>query len=205
MSFEQDEQRNPFGMDEACTACPKLVHSRESIVHGYGDVTADFLFIVEAPTQAADVASHPTTEDPVVRVLEQMGLVGQDSDSGPELVNAYITHLTRCRHPDRSPTEAEITECSAFLSAEIRMINPEILVPVGTRVLRSLAPEYTTLSPEELIAEELHGEEVRGRGFELVPMVGRDRLDEDRMAAFVTKFEDLMGRDYRQTKGRRAR
>ena len=205
MSFEQDEQRNPFGMDEDCTACPELVECREAIVHGYGDVTADFLVIVEAPTGAADNAGRPTVDDPVVQVLDRVGLVSHEHGSELKLANTYVTHLTRCRHSDRPPLEEELENCSAFLSAEIRMINPEILIPVGTRVLQTLAIDYTTKSPDELAAEDLHGEAVRGRGFELVPMDDRDQLDKDRMDSFVSGFEDVLGRDYRQTKGRRAR
>lgn len=200
--------QNPFGMDAGCTNCPALVESRASIVHGYGDVTAEFLFVREAPTEAADTHGHPTAEeDPIVSILDRAGFLsdGLDEDGLPRLDNAFVTHLTRCRHPDRDATDREVQACDPFLTAEIRSINPEIIVPVGQRALQELGREYSTNVTEDVTMADVHAETIRGRGFELVPLAGARNRTETHIESFLDALETIQHRDYRQTKGRRGR
>ena len=218
MDANQEEPANPFGMDEGCTKCAALCESRERIVHGYGDVGADFLFVGDRPGAGADRSGVPllvtaaTAGDPGIEpsrlrsMLERVDLVDPESPTvDPAVENAFFTGLTRCHHPDRGPTDEEIANCDPFLTAEIRMINPEILIPVGERALRVLAAEYTTRDPAELDVVACHAEELRGRGFELLAMQAPDVAGEDGREAWLEAFSTLLGRDYRQTKGRRGR
>ncbi len=199
-------------MDEACENCPKLCQTRTHVVHGYGDVGGDFLFVGERPSVEADevgVPFHPPAEESATslrRILERLGLC--DSTSPPEeptLENVYLTTLTRCRHPERSPTDEEIDTCEPYLNAEIRMINPEILIPVGERALAEIGNEYTTTPAEDLEFPEVHATTIRGRGFELVPMIEPREQTDDQTQAWLEHFVELMASDYRQTKGRRER
>jgi len=205
----QDELSNPFGMDEECRNCPALCDARTEVVHGYGPVDADFLFVGERPDPGADVSGIPFTgtgEDrPLFEVLGRLGLCPDPGADEPPLENVFLTSLTRCRHPERPPTDEEVRNCEPFLDAEIRSINPEVLVPVGDRALEELAAEYTTRSAEEFAVETHDGERIRGRGFELFPMVDPATADEETLEAFVAAFEELLDDDYRQTKGRRRR
>jgi uracil-DNA glycosylase len=120
----------------------------------------------------------------------------------PEIENTYLTYPTRCRHPDHAATDEEIGRCDPFLNAEVRMINPEVLIPVGGRALQVLVADHTTLQESPAI-EEAHATEIRGRGFLLVPMCDpAEQTDADRQAWLDTMGEVLDG-DYRQPKGRR--
>jgi uracil-DNA glycosylase family 4 len=195
-------------MDEGCSNCPALCESRERVVHGYGDVGAEFLFVGEGPSAGADERGIPFAGDERLRyVLDELGFARSPPDADePELQNAYLTHLTRCRHPERGPTDEEVRRCDAFLTAELRMINPEIIVPIGQRVLEALAFEYTTRSPESFDVATEHATTIRGRGFELVPMLALDEQTDEQTEAFVDHVaSEIFGRDYRQTKGRRSR
>ncbi len=211
MAPNQDRMDNPYGMDPGCTRCPELAEAREHIVHGYGDVTADFLFVAERPSNSADQAGVPVTDEEngsaIASLLEAGGFVAndRDRDGNPILENAFLTYLTRCRHSARPPTDEEIGRCDAFLTAELRTINPEILVPVGERVLAQLAPEHSAGLDDDWTIESVHATEIRGRGFELVPLVAPARMDDDQFAAALDRFERTRDRDYRQTKGRRRR
>ncbi|WP_458205124.1 uracil-DNA glycosylase [Haladaptatus sp. NG-SE-30] len=209
MDANQDELSNPFSMDETCTNC-RLCEPREQVVHGYGDVGADFLFVGEMPSEGAEQTGVPFTNDAagarLQDVLGQLGLSDSASDAAePDLDNVFLTYLTRCRHPERPPRDEEITTCEPYLNAEIRMINPEILVPVGQRALAEVAEEYTTTPAGEFDIETDHATTIRGRGFELVPMVHPANQTGEQTEAFVQHFLDLMGNDYRQTKGRQGR
>ena len=201
---------NPFGMDEDCRNCPALCAERSTIVHGYGDVEADFLVVGERPGVVADETGVPFAADgelsALYRMLGRLGLCDLTADPRqPRLENVYCTNLTRCRHPDRAPTETEVEACEPFLDAEVRMINPEVLIPVGQRALGRIAAEYGTVDPTTLSVEERHAESIRGRGFEIVPMVEPETTTAERRDEWVHAFASLMAGDYRQTKGRRRR
>ena len=196
-------------MDEDCTNCPVLCETRNRIVHGFGDVGAEFVFVGEHPTPGADKTAIPFYGDEAGErfydLLRALEFATHDPGEGPVLENAYVTNLTRCRHPERPPTDEEIANCEPYLNAEIRMINPEILIPVGKRALTELTSEYTTTPAEEFDVEHDHGTEIRGRGFELVPMMHPAEQTDQDGEAFLEAFSELLGRDYRQTKGRRER
>lgn len=210
MDANQHTRYNPYGMDEDCRNCPGLCDVRERVVHGYGDVGADFVFVGEAPSAAAERTGVPFTGDAVgERFQDILGNLGLNNSlptsEEPELENVFLTYLARCRHPDRDPTESELENCEPYLNADIRMINPEIIVPIGERALDELGREYTTRPVEELDVEQHHAEPIRGRGFELVPMIHPAVMTDDQMESFIVSFLDLMQTDYRQTKGRRSR
>jgi uracil-DNA glycosylase family 4 len=205
----QTEFANPFGMDETCENCA-LCERRERVVHGYGDVGAEFILVGEGPTRGAERTGVPFTGDAVGErvqsILGDLGLVRSPPGSEePDVQNVFLTYLTRCRNPERAATDREVDTCEPYLNAEIRMINPEIIVPVGQRALSTLAVDYTTRRPEEFDVADDHATTIRGRGFELVPMADPATMDDDEADAFVEHMRELFGRDYRQTKGRRSR
>jgi uracil-DNA glycosylase family 4 len=195
-------------MDEDCRNCPALCETRESIVHGYGDVGADFLVLAEQPSEGADVTGEPyagESERAVLDLLSDAGLCEEPTAERPEPSNVFFTYVTRCRHPERPATDGEERACEPYLNSEIRMINPEILIPVGQRPLEELAFEYTTMSEDELDVDEQHATTIRGRGFEIIPVIPPvDQTDAER-TELLEHLSETLGRDYRQTKGRRGR
>ena len=198
-------------MDTDCTNCAALCETREQVVHGYGDVGGEFLFVGEAPSAAAERTGVPFTGDEagerVQRILGELGFSRSAPDADePDVQNVFLTYLTRCRHPERRPTENEISTCEPFLNAEIRMINPHIIVPVGQAALEALAFDYTTRSVDSFDVEAEHATTIRGRGFELVPMMDPEAQTDADTEAFVEHVrESVFERDYRQTKGRQSR
>ncbi|WP_144796702.1 uracil-DNA glycosylase [Halorubrum depositum] len=211
MDANQQELRNPFGMDTACENCPELCDARERVVHGYGDVGAEFLVVGTGPTAAAEANGVPFTGsgsgERVQSIFADLGFVRSAPDAAePDVQNVFFTSLTRCRHPEREPTDREVDTCEPFLNAEIRMINPQIIVPVGDRPLRELAVEYTTRRPDSFDVDAEHATTIRGRGFELVPMKEPTEMTDAEADAFREHMrESVLNRDYRQTKGRQSR
>lgn len=172
---------------------------------------AEFLFVGEAPTAAAERTGVPFTGDEagrrVQRILGDLGFVRSEPDADePDVQNVFFTYLTRCRHPDRGPSDDEVATCEPYLNAEVRMINPHIIVPVGQAALEALAFDYTTRAADSFDVDAEHATTIRGRGFELVPMKEPERLTDADAEAFVEHVrESVFGRDYRQTKGRQSR
>ncbi|WP_299269378.1 uracil-DNA glycosylase [Halorientalis sp.] len=209
MDANQETVANPFGMDEDCRQCPALCETRTQVVHGYGDVSADFLVLGEAPGPGADATGIPFTGDEdgrtVLSVLADLGFVDAFDSDEPTVENVFLTGLTRCHTPDRPPSDDEVRNCEGFLTAEVRMINPEVILPVGQRPLEALAYEYTTKRAEDFDVTTDHATTIRGRGFELVPMMAPEEQTDDQRTALLEHLASLLDRDYRQTKGRRNR
>ena len=211
MDANQTEFENPFAMDADCENCAELCGARDRVVHGYGDVGAEFLVVGTRPTAAAERNGVPFTGpdggELVQSIFADLGFVRSEPDAAePEVQNVFFTNLTRCRHPERGPTDLEVDTCEPFLNAEIRMINPQIIVPVGDRPLRELAVEYTTRRPDSFDVEAEHATTIRGRGFELVPMKEPADMSGEEADAFREHMrENVLSRDYRQTKGRQNR
>ena len=211
MDANQDTFRNPFGMDPDCENCPELCGPRDSVVHGYGDVGGEFLVVGARPNAAAEANGVPFTGggvgERVQSIFADLGFVRSAPDATePDVQNVFFTNLTRCRHPEREPTAREVETCEPFLNAEIRMINPQIIVPVGERPLRELAVEYTTRRPDSFDVDAEHATTIRGRGFELVPMTDPAEMTDAEADAFREHMrENVLSRDYRQTKGRQSR
>ncbi|MEZ3114347.1 uracil-DNA glycosylase family protein [Halobaculum sp. MBLA0147] len=211
MDADQRDLANPFGMDTDCRNCPALAECRERVVHGYGDVGGEFLVLGESPSAGAEATGVPFTGDAAGRRLQsllgELGLSRSPPDADePELQNVFCTYLTRCRHPERAATDEEVRACEPFLNAEVRMINPEIILPVGQRALEALAVAYTTRSPESFDVATEHATTIRGRGFELVPAKPfAEQTEAETDALREHLLENVLARDYRQTKGRRER
>ncbi|MFB6173723.1 MAG: uracil-DNA glycosylase family protein [Halobacteriales archaeon] len=208
MDAHQDRLRNPLGLDEACENCPDLAAARERVVHGYGLVDADFLVVGSAPTAGAERTGVPFTGDERGRALQgvlgELGLSASPPDAAePALENTYLTYLARCRHPERPATEGEVRTCDPYLTAEVRMINPEVLLAVGERALRRLALEHTTRDADALDVASEHANEIRGRGIDLVATLDPADWTDGRREALLDALGTLLDRDYRQTKGRR--
>jgi uracil-DNA glycosylase family 4 len=185
--------------------------ARDRVGHGYGDVGGEFLVVGTRPSGAAEANGIPFTGsgagELVQSIFADLGFVRSAPDATePDVQNVFFTNLTRCRHPEREPSDREVETCEPFLNAEIRMINPQIIVPVGDRPLRELALEYTTRRPDSFDVGAEHATTIRGRGFELVPMKEPSGMTDAEADAFREHMrENVLSRDYRQTKGRQSR
>jgi len=209
MDANQESPYNPFGMDESCQNCPELAESRTQVVHGYGDVSAEFAFVGGYPDSGADEIGIPfmgAGRETMLEILRATGFTESPLETTePELDNAVLTYAARCHHPDREPTEKEFSACELYLTSELRMINPEIIVGVGQHALEALAWEYTTRDAEAFDVEAEHATTVHGRGFDIVPMIEPPEQTDAQTDALIEHMLDVLGRDYRQTKGRRGR
>ncbi|MCU4924633.1 uracil-DNA glycosylase [Halobacteria archaeon AArc-dxtr1] len=195
---------NPFGMRPPYE---RQGEGARPAAFGYGDANADFHLIGDHPgVHGGEMTGVPFTETEsgraVQAVARELGFVRGAADE-PELENLFASYIHMCTLADgRSPTAEEYADLEPYFDAELRAINAHILIPVGQRATDHVLREYTTRRGRlDLDMATLHGREIRGRGFLVVPM--RDPAewepgDEDRI---VPALAAVKARDYRQTKG----
>jgi uracil-DNA glycosylase family 4 len=109
-----------------CTAC-RLCETRTQVVFGMGDPQADLMFVGEGPGAEEDRQGLPfvgRSGKLLDRLMqEEMGLTRE---------TAYIANVVKCRPPEnRDPRPDEIAACRPYLEAQIRMIDPAVVVTLG--------------------------------------------------------------------------
>lgn len=102
---------------------------------GLGEVGAKYMIIGEAPGRDEDCLGVPF-----------VGLAGKRLDkllgaAGISLNDCYITNVCRCRPPsNRTPKKVEVRACSSYLLEEIRLVQPQQIITLGSTPLSLFCP-----------------------------------------------------------------
>ena len=182
--------------DQSCARCPALVASRSRIVHGYGDPSAQIIFIGEAPGQhGADRTGVPFSGDKSGRALQRMLIElelseDQQPSDQPQL-RCFVTNIVRCCPPaNRTPTLREQASCAPFLAAELDAINPQIIVPIGLQALRTVARRYLDATPSAI--RPLHAIPIYSAGRVIVPLIHPSRISSAQVETFVAAMRRVI-------------
>jgi DNA polymerase len=108
-----------------CHRC-KLHEARTNIVFGEGNPQARLIFIGEGPGADEDREGRPFVGR-AGQLLDRMIAAMTLDRSG-----VYIANIVKCRPPgNRDPQPDEIGTCFPFLEAQIKAIDPEVIVALG--------------------------------------------------------------------------
>jgi uracil-DNA glycosylase len=123
-----------------CTRC-RLHQSRTQVVFGQGDPRADLMFVGEAPGFHEDRQGIPfvgPSGQLLNRLLEGIGLRRQD---------VYICNVVMSRPPqNRDPQPDEIAACRPWLDAQIRLVDPKVVVTLGNFAAKTLLETTTGIT-----------------------------------------------------------
>jgi len=109
-----------------CVACP-LHAKRNNTVFGVGDEQADWLFVGEGPGAEEDAQGEPFVGQ-AGRLLDNM-LAAIDLVRGQQV---YIANVVKCRPPNnRNPEAMEMRCCEPYLTRQIALIRPKLIVAMG--------------------------------------------------------------------------
>lgn len=120
-----------------CTKC-KLCNNRHNVVIGTGNKNARIMLIGEGPGADEDIQGIPF-----------VGKAGQLMDKafqgiGIKREEVYIANIVKCRPSNnRNPEYDEADCCKEYLEAQIKLVNPEIIILLGSVALKNiLGKEY---------------------------------------------------------------
>jgi uracil-DNA glycosylase len=123
-----------------CTRC-RLHQSRTQVVFGQGDPHADLMFVGEAPGFHEDRQGLPfvgPSGQLLNRLLEGIGLRRDD---------VYIANVVKSRPPgNRDPQPDEIAACRPWLDAQIRLVDPKVVVTLGNFAAKALLETTTGIT-----------------------------------------------------------
>jgi uracil-DNA glycosylase len=107
-----------------------------NLVFGEGDIDCDVMFIGEAPGEKEDQEGRPfvgRAGQLVNKCLEHIGWKRED---------VYITNIVKRRPPgNRDPLPEEILAYKPYLTRQIEIIDPKIIVPLGRFSMNYFLPE----------------------------------------------------------------
>jgi DNA polymerase len=140
-----------------CTRCA-LAATRTQVVFGRGNPSSDLVFVGEAPGAEEDAQGLPFVGRSG-KLLDRLVLeeVGLTEDA------FYVMNVLKCRPPgNRDPRPEEVDACSAWFDAQLALLSPKVVVPLGNFAARAL------LGTTEGITR-LRGRSYPWRGLVLVP------------------------------------
>jgi uracil-DNA glycosylase len=115
-----------------CTRC-RLHQSRTQVVFGQGDPDAELMFVGEAPGFHEDRQGLPFV-GPSGQLLNRL-LAG----IGRRREDVYICNTVKSRPPrNRDPLPDEIAACRPWLDAQIRLVDPKVVVTLGNFAAKTL-------------------------------------------------------------------
>lgn len=116
-----------------CDKC-KLCHGRTNIVIERGNRQAPWMFIGEGPGEQEDLQGKPFV-GASGQLLDKM-IAAMKLDATTDI---YIANVVKCRPPhNRNPETEEIQACSNYLTNQIRLVNPQIIITLGRFAAQSL-------------------------------------------------------------------
>ncbi len=129
-----------------CTRCPNLVASRTQVVYGVGNPFAELLFVGEAPGEEEDLRGEPfvgRAGQLLSKIIAAMEYTRED---------IFIANVLKCR-PDmpagesgnRKPKPAEMATCLPWLTQQIDLIKPKVIVALGLTAVEGLLGEPRTM------------------------------------------------------------
>jgi uracil-DNA glycosylase family 4 len=135
-----------------CTRCPLAYAGRRTIVFGDGDPNARLMFVGEGPGADEDVSGEPFVGKAgqlLNNMIAAMGLKREE---------VYIANIVKCRPPqNRVPEPVEANTCSQFLLRQMDIVQPEVVVALG-----STAATYLLGAKQSLSSLRGRWHEVRG-------------------------------------------
>lgn len=198
-----DDVSNPFGMRPPCPHKCEGGGGRRA-VFGYGDANADFHVIgdhqgIHGGAREGIPFTGSESVERIHIVLTETGFLDAKDDY-ESLSNCFLSYLYLCCVPDgTTPTDADYDRFEPFFDAEIRAIAADVLLPVGQRPTAHVLSEYTAhAASRSTDMDALHAQELRGRGFLVVPIKDPGEWTDRDQEALINGIEELEAKDYHQ-------
>ena len=149
---ENNEDENQTNKAELLNNLKKQINSIENcnlkknsknLIMGDGDINSPLMLIGESPGKAEDNLGH-SFQDEAGSLLKKML-----SAINIKMEKVYSTYSINFRPPeDRKPTAQEIKRYSTFLKEHISIINPKIIILMGSTAMEAVTGLNNKISSE---------------------------------------------------------
>lgn len=135
-----------------CTHCALRAGCTQT-VFGVGDEKAEWLFVGEGPGADEDARGEPFVGQ-AGKLLDNM-LAAIHLKRGR---NVYIANVVKCRPPgNRTPQPEEIAACLPYLTQQIALLQPKLIVALGKTAATALLGREAALGSLRGALHDFHG------------------------------------------------
>ena len=135
----------------------EICNAATNLVPGEGNPDADVVFVGEAPGASEDKQGRPFVGNAgrlLDGLLQEAGLVRGD---------VFITNVVKARPPkNRDPRTTEVRHYLPWLLAQLDVIEPRLVIPLGRHPLAHFAPDVKI--------SDAHGRTLETERWRLFPM-----------------------------------
>ena len=128
---------------KACQSCA-LSGARQMPVWAGAAAPADWMVVGDLPSPEDDQQGQPFTGPEGVLLDNMLKAVGVRRQGMPHTAQtpgaqAYLTCAVKCRPPaGRNPEAAELAVCAAYLSRQVALAKPKVILAMGRFAIQSL-------------------------------------------------------------------
>jgi DNA polymerase len=130
---------------KACQSCG-LCAARQTPILGTGQGTARWMVVGDLPLETDEQQGQPFTGPEGVlldNMLKAVGVRRQGSpgpaDASADSPEACLTHAVKCRPlSGRNPDTAELATCAGYLSRQVALAQPRVILAMGRFAIQSL-------------------------------------------------------------------
>ena len=121
----------------------KLKENSQQIVFGNGNINSPLMIIGEAPSKKDDLSGKTFVDEDGDLLTKMLIAINIKKE------NIYTTNVVNYRPPnDRKPTTEEIKRYSIFLQKHVSIINPKIIILMGSTAMEALTGLNSKISTE---------------------------------------------------------
>ncbi len=125
---------------ESCTRCG-LHRNKTKYVPGEGSPTPDIVFVGEGPGETEDRFGKPfigKAGQLLEKIIEKMGYSRE---------TVFICNIVKCRPPgNRDPQEDEVKACLPYLSGQLEILKPKVIVCLGRVAVNNLLGQKLSIT-----------------------------------------------------------
>ena len=138
-SIQLSELRDKINTIENC----KLKNNSKKIIFGDGDINSSIMIIGEAPGEEEETSNHSFKGEIGLLLKKMLSAINI------KIEKVYTTYSINFRPPeDRKPTSQEIKRYSIFLKEHISIINPKIIILMGSTAMEAVTGQNSKISIE---------------------------------------------------------
>ena len=120
-----------------------LQNNSKSFIMGYGDINSPLMLIGEAPGKIEESSGYAFQGEIGLLIKKMLSAINI------KIEKTYLTYAINFRPPeDRKPTSQEIKRYSVFLKEHISIIDPKIIILMGSTAMEAVTGLNTKISLE---------------------------------------------------------
>ena len=139
IKLQLENLKNKISLVDNCD----LKNNAKKMVFSDGNINSQIMIVGEGPGEKEDEIGKPFVGDAGNLLNKMLSAININRES------VYITNVVNFRPPNnRKPTSAEINRYSIFLREHILIINPKILIIMGSTAMEALVGSNIKISKD---------------------------------------------------------